>query len=65
MKPPFTPLEALEMGEGTFGDYEVTLEGAMMSPRTEWFPVATHTPTQTEYVPTGEETTGESEWISL
>ena len=63
MKPPFTPMEAMQMRDGIYGDWEIVMEGPQMSPPDAWFPCVTHLPTQTEYVPTGEETT--PEWFDI
>ena len=64
-KPQFTPLEAQEMTEGVYGDWRITLEGPQMSPPEAWFPCVEHIPTKTHYVPTGEETTADSEWYRM
>lgn len=63
--PPFTPLEAEEMGEGIYGDFEITMDGPQISPPSEWFPIMEYLPTSTYFVPSGEETTAMGEWISL
>lgn len=60
--PPFTPLEAQSMGSGIFGEYQITFDGPQGSPPEYWFPCVEHLPTRTQYVPTGEETTANSEW---
>ena len=63
MKPPFTPIEAQKMPEGTYSDWRITFDGPQMSPPEYWFPCVEHLPTQIHYVPTGEITTAESEWF--
>jgi len=60
--PPFTPLEATEMAPGLHDDWYITFDGPQCSPPEYWFPCVEHIPTQSLYVPTGEETTEESEW---
>lgn len=65
MQPTFTPLQAQTMTEGIHGDYQITFDGPQGSPKSQWFPCVTHIPTNTQYVPTGEQTTQDSKWYEM
>lgn len=61
---PFTPLEALDMGEGIHGEYEITLDGPQGSPSSHWTPFVFHG--DDVYAVSGEEgdpVTANSVWI--
>jgi hypothetical protein len=64
MIPAFTPLEANDMTEGTYGDWRITFEGPQGCPDHMFFPIVEHIPTNKLYVPSGEETTADSVWYT-